>query len=290
MAQTLRAATYLDKGGVGKTTCAQHLGVAAAEQGERPLLIDLAGKQGDLAKAFGLHEHVQAQIRNDEDWPNVATVFDARWPDIADAYGHAEAIDQLVMQTGEGVDLIPAHPGLDGLDADLGNIDDVQARYSRLRTFLDEYIDPLDRYSLVLLDLPGKSDNIAYNGLWAAPNIIAPVAMGEFEIAQARGLERDLQKIRNEYQVNVELVMLVPNLFDRRTTLDAEILDEYAAEFGDALAPATVVTSQDIRRGGREGQSLFAFPEDHLLKTGREARDAFLTNANELLTRLTTRQ
>lgn len=37
-----------------------------------------------------------------------------------------EAVERLVYETDSGVDLIPAHPDLDGLDADLGNIDDVE--------------------------------------------------------------------------------------------------------------------------------------------------------------------
>jgi len=57
--------------------------------------------------------------------------------------GNEEAVDRLVYKTDSGVDLIPAHPDLDGLDADLGNIDDVEDRYNRLRLFLDNYVDPL---------------------------------------------------------------------------------------------------------------------------------------------------
>lgn len=82
MNDTLRAATFLNKGGVGKTTVAAHLGVACARQGHKVLLIDLAGKQGDLAKQFGTWEHYQRQIKNDDDWPNITTVFQPEWPSI----------------------------------------------------------------------------------------------------------------------------------------------------------------------------------------------------------------
>jgi len=68
-----------------------------------------------------------------------------------------------VIDTGEGPALIPAHPGLDTLDAELGNIDDARERYSRLEQFLDEYVDPLD-YDVVLIDLPGMTNNVTYNG------------------------------------------------------------------------------------------------------------------------------
>jgi len=143
-ANTRRGAIFIDKGGTGKTTSAAHLGAGLEQAGHHTLLIDLAGKQGDLADALGVFERVQEDIDNQDDFPNVATTMGNRWTDVADMVGPEDAVDRLVYETESGVDLIPAHPDLDGLDADLGNIDDVEDRYNRLRVFLDEYVEPLD--------------------------------------------------------------------------------------------------------------------------------------------------
>ncbi|MFB6185596.1 MAG: ParA family protein, partial [Halobacteriaceae archaeon] len=240
MSSTVRAATYLDKGGTGKTTCTAHLGVALQNHGESVLLVDLAGKQGDLAKVFGVWDEVKTEITNEDDFPNIATTMRNRWEDIADMLSTEEIVRRLVKSTGEGVDLIPAHPDLDGLDDALGNVDDIEERYTRLRRFLNEYIDPMD-YDVVLLDLPGSSNHITYNGLWAAGSVMAPVQMGPFELEQARGLRDDIKKIQNNYGEDIELTMLIPNLYDRRTNLDEEVLEQFTEGFGDILAPATVV-------------------------------------------------
>ena len=53
MSKTYRAAAFLDKGGTGKTTTVAHLAVALEQLDHNVLIIDLAGKQGDLAKHFG---------------------------------------------------------------------------------------------------------------------------------------------------------------------------------------------------------------------------------------------
>ncbi|MFB6198020.1 MAG: ParA family protein, partial [Halobacteriaceae archaeon] len=105
---------------------------------------------------------VQTDIQNDEAWPNIATVFDDSWSTIATKLGEPTAIESLITEIQKGVDLIPAHPGLDSLDADLGTIDDATERYSRLDSFLTEYIDPLG-YDFLLIDLPGLSNNVTYN-------------------------------------------------------------------------------------------------------------------------------
>lgn len=278
---TNRAATFLDKGGTGKTTSAAHLGVALAETGEEVLLIDLAGKQGDLAKHFGVWSDVQQQIEADDDWPNISTVFAEEWDQIASKLGNA-AVESLIIETGEGVDLIPAHPGLDSLDADLGNIDNARERYSRLEQFLDEYID--GRYDTVLIDLPGLTNNVSYNGLWATRNVIAPVEMGPFESEQAAALERDLEKISDRFDVDVELAMVLPNKVDTRTNLANEYLDGFSEDYATAIAPSHIPVSQDIRNAADEGQTVFALEEPST--TAERAREAFLENASTLQQRL----
>jgi chromosome partitioning protein len=280
--KTGRAAAFLDKGGTGKTTTVAHLGVGLHELGHEVLLIDLAGKQGDLAKHFGVWDAYQAQIETDEAWPNISTVFDDAWSTIAAKLGDDPVAD-LVVPTGEGPDLIPAHPGLDTLDAELGNIDDARERYSRFETFLDEYIDPLD-YDIVLIDLPGMTNNVSYNGLWATRHVIAPVEMGPFEAEQADALRTDIQKIAENFAVDVELALVLPNKVDTRTTLAEEYLETFQAAYPDAIAPEYVPYSQDIRNAAEQGQTAFALNDPST--TAKRAREAYLESAELLSTRL----
>ncbi len=200
--------------------------------------------------------------------------------------GAEDAVERLVYETNSGVDLIPAHPDLDGLDADLGNIDDVDDRYNRLRLFLDDYVDSLGRWDVVLLDMPGLANNITYNGLWAAQNVVTPVSMGSFELKQARSLEDDLQKVRSSYGQDVRIRMMIANLYDRRTNLHSDIREQFEDEFASLMAPEYIVDSQQIRTVTDDGRTLFDIPNDELLSTAKDARDAFLANAEELSNRL----
>ena len=278
----LRAATFIDKGGTGKTTTAAHLGVALANHGYDVLLLDLAGKQGDLAKHFGVWDVVREDLETRDDWPNISTVFDENWPRIVDRLGDA-AVDELIIEASEGVDLVPAHPGLDSLDAELANIENAEKRYSRLNEFLTEYVDPLD-YDIVLIDLPGLTNNVSYNGLWAAQHIVAPVEAGEFEAEQAAALQADLAEFSDRFNVDVQLTMLLPNKIDQRTTLAEEYLEQFQADYPDAVAPAHIPTSQDIRNAAREGETVFA--REQVSATAERAQNAFIEDAEELVKRL----
>lgn len=235
---TVRGAAFLDKGGTGKTTTVAHLGVALDDQGHEVLLIDLAGKQGDLAKHFGVWDDYRERIANDDAWPNISTVFDDAWDTIAQKLGD-RPVDDLVVATDEGPDLIPAHPGLDTLDAELGNIDDATEHYSRLGQFLDDHVDPLD-YDVVLIDLPGLTNNVTYNGLWAAQNVIAPVEMGPFESGQAAALRDDIERITENFDVAIDLTLVLPNKVDSRTALAAEYLGAFEDEYPDEIAPEPI--------------------------------------------------
>jgi chromosome partitioning protein len=272
-----RAATFLDKGGVGKTTATAHLGVALDRHGYDVLLLDLAGKQDDLAKHFGLWEEVQ----NDDDrWPNITTAFQEEWETISKKLPNA--VEDLTLPTGEGPDLIPAHESLDGLDAILGNIDEAAERYSRLDEFLTGYVD--EGYDVILLDLPGSTSNIAYNGLWAAGSVVAPVRPGPFEAEQAAQLRRDLETIRDKQGVRIELEMILLNEVDERTKAGKAYLDEFQNEYPDALAPIQIPSSQDVQNAQMNGGTLFGLERPS--KTAQRAIEAYKTDAKELIDRL----
>ncbi len=276
-----RVATFIDKGGTGKTTVAAHLGVALSEAGDDVLLVDLAGKQGDLSKHFGLWDEVEESIERDDDWPNISTVFQDEWDIIVEKLGDA-AVHDLILSTDEGPDVIPAHPGLDSLDAELGNIDKPSDRYSRLDTFLTEYVDPLG-YDVVLVDLPGITNNVTYNGLWATRHVVVPVEAGVFEASQLEALEKDLEKMGENFGVEVELSMVVPNKVDRRTKLAKEYLREFRDAYPEIIA-RPVPVSQEIRNAADEGRTVFDVEEPS--KTGERALSRFAENADELRNRI----
>jgi len=281
MRRPSRVTTFIDKGGTGKTTVAAHLGVALSEAGDDVLLVDLAGKQGDLSKHFGLWDEVEGSTARDDDWPNISTVFQDEWDIIVEKLGDA-AVQDLILSTDEGPDVIPAHPGLDSLDAELGNIDKPSDRYSRLDDFLTEYVDLLG-YDVVLVDLPGITNNVTYNGLWATRHVVVPVEAGVFEASQLEALENDLDKMGENFGVEVELSMVVPNKVDRRTKLAKEYLREFRDAYPDIIA-RPVPVSQEIRNAADEGRTVFNVEEPS--KTGERALIRFEKNAEVLRNRI----
>lgn len=272
-----KAAFYTPKGGIGKTTSTGHIGVAAHQDfGMNTVLIDLAGTQNDLATQFGLADEVA-----EPDIP-ISIVFSDKWSLLRD---NAEnVIDRMTYSTTEGPDLIPADTGLSTEDNNLANVPK-EDRYDRLATFIDDEL--ANQYDLVILDLPGKEDNITINGLYAAENVVAPLKPGAFELKQLRNLESELASIRedNDNEAEPQLQLVFATMVDRTTNLASEFVDELEAKYPEIAGPP-VAESANISAGQSEGRTLFGFDDDELYNTGSRARESYRELTRDLLNRL----
>lgn len=271
MRNTQRAAFYVEKGGVAKTTSAAHMGVAAAtEYNLEVILLDLAGTQNDLAAQFGLSDDVA-----DPDAP-ISAVFGDEWEFIVENID--DVVDRMVYETTEGPDLIPADSGLPGADNNLASVP-VEDRYLKLDSFIQNQL--ADDYDLVFFDLPGKEDNIALNGIFAAEHIVAPLSPGQFERNQLDNLRDDLNSIRDDladvlaaHDVHPHLAMVIPTMISGRTKQSSAFVDDIKSTYPDIAAPA-VAKSQNIGNLQGEGRTLFDADGDELYATGNRARDAY---------------
>jgi chromosome partitioning protein len=278
-----RIATYVEKGGVGKTTSAAHIAVAAHNVGHEVLLVDLAGTQNDLATHFGL-----SIVEDDNadgitiDAP-ISAVFGDDWAFLRDNID--DLLDRMTFSTDEGPDLIPADPGLGGADNNLANVP-LEERYQKLDGFVEDLV--AEQYDLVIFDLPGKEDNIALNGLFAAWNVVAPLKPGAFERDQLQKLDATLDEISSDLDVDLGLALIIPTIISSQETL-SESFVEYVTEEYPGIVGEPVTKTADIGNNQNAGRTLYAVPDDELYATGKRAREAYSANTEQLLTQLTDR-
>lgn len=285
MGNTKRAAFFVEKGGVGKTTSVAHIAtVAAQDHNLDTLLIDLAGTQNDLSAQFGLTDNVA-----DPDAP-ISAVFGEDWEFIVENI--PDIVDRMVYPTGESPDLIPADSGLSGADNQLASVP-VEERYLKLDAFIENHLS--DRYDLVLLDLPGKEDNIALNGVVAAEHVVTPLCPGAFERNQLDSLHEDLAALRDDlgdvldaHGVTPRLSLVIPTMISRTTKQSANLVDALTDTYPD-ITGDPVADTQNIGNLQAKGKSLFAVDDDKLYPTGKRAREAYRANTDRLLETITPR-
>jgi len=279
----LRVATYVEKGGVAKTTSAAHIAASAVQDhGLKTLLIDLAGTQNDIATHFGLDEAVTV----DDNSAPISAVFGDQWSIIRD--GIDDVVDRMIYETSEGVDVIPSDPGLEGADNNLANVP-IEERYTKLEAFISA---DLAHYDFIILDLPGKGDNIAINGLVAAGDVVAPVKPGKFEQNQLAQIEEDLRIIREEDLDDValprplRLCQVIVTMYQQNRRLQEAFVKHVEETYPDLVAPAVVNQTEDVLHVQADGHTLFGVSDEALYETGMRARDAYRAITADLLDRL----
>lgn len=279
-----RLATYVQKGGVAKTTSSSHIAVSAAQDHDLDVvLIDLAGTQNDLATNFGVDLPTDEEDKPNPDAP-VSAIFGENWEFIRTNID--DVVDRMVFGTDEGPDLIPADPGLGGANNNLANVP-LDERFTVLDDFVSDELAP--RYDLVIMDLPGNENNIVLNGLFAAQQTFAPLRPGQFELNQLDNLERDLETISEKHDgVDPELVMVAPTMIDRREPEHKRFAETVEDEFSEIVGPRVTKTT-DIGREQGNGRTIFALEDDELLNTADRAREAYRDLTTDLLNRLEAR-
>ncbi|MEU0094251.1 AAA family ATPase [Kribbella sp. NPDC006257] len=193
------------KGGVAKTTTVASLGAALVELGQRVLLVDL-DPQACLTFSLGIDpEDLDKSIHHV-------------------LLGGVKARDVLVG-TDEGPDLLPATIELATADvrlaAESGPEQMVRTALRPLRT----------AYDWILIDCPPTLGLLTVNGLSAASDVLIPL---QCETLAHRGVGQLLDTIHDVQQLTnpgLEILGVLPTLYDGRTTHARAVLDTIAETY-----------------------------------------------------------
>jgi chromosome partitioning protein len=244
------------KGGVGKTTTAVNLGASLARSGYGTLIVD-CDAQSNATRSLG--------FMDDAKW----TLYDALVPQPA------TPIDQIALRTSvAGLDLVPAAPGLAGAEVELVN---QTGRESRLRSALEPV---RGRYTFVLLDCPPSLGLVSVNALVAARGVIVPVQCEYLSLEGLGLLMRTLDLVRVRLNPDLVVTGLVLTMFDARTNLATQVVEEVGRHFPDKRFDTVIPRSVRLSEAPSYGETIGQYAPG---SPGAVAYDAL---AGELVGRL----
>ena len=200
------------KGGVGKTTTAVNLGVSLAKQGKTVLLVD-ADAQANLTMALGY-------TKTD----NLPITLSDIMQDIID--GKSVDVQESILHTDEGVDLLPSCVELAGVETTLI---DTKNRESVLKACISEV---KKNYDYVLIDCMPALGMLTINGLAAADSVIIPNQPHYFSIKGLEQLLRSVSKVKRQINPNLRIDGILMTMVMPRTKITQTVISAVKNAYG----------------------------------------------------------
>ncbi|WP_365690035.1 MULTISPECIES: ParA family protein [Selenomonas] len=210
------------KGGVGKTTTSVNLAACLAEKKKKVLLVD-CDPQGNASSGFGIDKSALEQ-----------TIYHVLIDNAA--------VADVIQKTEFKVDVLPANIELAGAEVELVA---AISRETRLKKALDSI---KENYDYIIIDCPPSLGLLTLNSLAAADSVLMPIQCEFYALEGVSQLMNTIELVRSNLNPNLEVEGVLMTMFDSRTKLSEQVVDEVRTNFGDTvyktMIPRTVRLSE----------------------------------------------
>jgi chromosome partitioning protein len=234
------------KGGVGKSTTAVNIGSYLALAGARVLVVDL-DPQGNASTGLGLdHREIE---------PSIYDVLTGEAP--ASAAIRATSVANLHV--------LPSTIDLAGAEVELVS---AMSRETRLRRAL-ESVD--HQYDAVLIDCPPSLGLLTVNALAAANELLIPIQCEYYALEGLGQLLRNVELVRANLNPELRIGGIVLTMYDGRTRLALQVVEEVRKHFTDIVYQTVVPRSVRLSEAPGYGVPIALY--DPLSRGGIAYRD-----------------
>lgn len=223
------------KGGVGKTTSAINLGAYLAYYGQRVLLVDLDPQ----ANATSCLKIDRLTVRGG--------TYEA-------LIGAAPPGNYILHNPRLKMSLLPSSPALAGAEVEL-------VTQEQRESFLKRGLAPLiERYDYILIDCPPSLGLLTLNGLVAGEQgVIIPVQCEYLALEGLTQLTQTIDRVRHAFSPNLRIRGVILTMFDGRTNLSNDVVQEVRRFFPDSVFQSLIPRSIRLAEAPSYGQPISVY-------------------------------
>ena len=222
------------KGGVGKTTTAINIATCLAEIGNNVLVIDF-DPQGNATSALGV---------------DPTQFFTSIYEVIL---GNAKMRESIIKTKWPSVSLAPANRDLSGAEIEL------VSAFNRERFLKKAIEEVIDEYDYVFIDCPPSIGLLTINALTAADEVLVPIQCEYLALEGLGQLLSNVEKVKAHLNEKLHISMIALVMFDARTKLAAQVVEEVRGHFGELVCNQIIPRSVRLSEAPSYGQPIIFY-------------------------------
>jgi chromosome partitioning protein len=224
------------KGGVGKTTTAVNLSAALAEQGVPTLLVDL-DPQANATSALGVERQDGRSL-------------------YGPLRGEGAAAGMICPTSQANLFLIPSEEDLAAAEIEIAQSENFLLK---LRAVL-EPIRSAQTYRAIIVDCPPALGMLSMNSLAAADYLLITLQCEYLALEGLGQILRNVERLKTAgLNPGLELGGVVMTMFDARTNLSRQVVDEVKEHLPDKVFETVIPRTVRLSEAPSFGKTIFAY-------------------------------